>query len=104
MHQAHLRSEDCLFPSRLNCSDHLSTRQYAQIVKAWVTAIGLDENLCGTLTLRRTKVSLVHRRTENLRAVQLLLGLTKLESIGRSPGIEVDDVLEIAEQTGADYP
>lgn len=99
MHQAHLRSEDCLFPSRLQGSDHLSTRQYARIVKAWVIAIGLDPALYGTHTLRRTKASLIYRRTKNLRAVQLLLGHTKLESTVRYLGIEVDDALEMAEQT-----
>ncbi|WP_207869382.1 tyrosine-type recombinase/integrase [Pseudomonas sp. 51_B] len=99
MHQANLRSEDCLFPSRLHGSAHLSTRQYARIVKAWVTAIGLDPALYGTHTLRRTKASLIYRRTKNLRAVQLLLGHTKLESTVRYLGIEVDDALEMAEQT-----
>ncbi|MBI6940128.1 tyrosine-type recombinase/integrase [Pseudomonas putida] len=99
MHQAHLRSEDCLFPSRLHGSDHLSTRQYARIVKAWVTAVGLDPALYGTHTLRRTKASLIYRRTKNLRAVQLLLGHTKLDSTVRYLGIEVDDALEMAEQT-----
>ena len=98
MHQANLRSEDCLFPSRVNGSAHLSTRQYARIVKAWVTAIGLDPALYGTHTLRRTKASLIYRRTKNLRAVQLLLGHTKLESTVRYLGIEVDDALEMAEQ------
>lgn len=99
MHQANLRSQDCLFPSRLHGSAHLSTRQYARIVKAWVTAIGLDPALYGTHTLRRTKASLIYRRTKNLRAVQLLLGHTKLESTVRYLGIEVDDALEMAEQT-----
>ena len=99
MHQAHLRSEDCLFPSRLHGSDYLSTRHYARILKAWVTAIGLDPALYGTHTLRRTKASLIYRRTKNLRAVQLLLGHTKLESTVRYLGIEVDDALEMAEQT-----
>ncbi|WP_454242186.1 tyrosine-type recombinase/integrase [Pseudomonas sp. HLS-6 TE3448] len=97
--QANLRSEDFLFPSRLHSSDHLSTRQYARIVKAWVTAIGLDPTLYGTHTLRRTKASLIYRRTKNLRAVQLLLGHTKLESTVRYLGVEVDDALEMAEQT-----
>lgn len=99
IHQAQLRSEDCLFPSRLRGSDHLSIRQYARIVKAWVTAIGLDPVMYGTHTLRRTKASLIYRRTKNLRAVQLLLGHTKLESTVRYLGIEVDDALEMAEQT-----
>ncbi len=99
MRQVHLRSEDFLFPSRLHASDHLSTRQYARIVKAWVTATGLDPTMYGTHTLRRTKASLIYRRTKNLRAVQLLLGHTKLESTVRYLGIEVDDALEMAEQT-----
>lgn len=99
MRQAHLRNEDFLFPSRLHFSEHLSTRQYARIVKAWVLAIGLDPAMYGTHTLRRTKVSLIYRRTKNLRAVQLLLGHSKLESTVRYLGIEVDDALEMSEQT-----
>lgn len=99
IHQAQLRSEDCLFPSRLHTSEHLSTRQYARIVKGWVKAIGLDPAMYGTHTMRRTKASLIYRRTKNLRAVQLLLGHTKLESTVRYLGIEVDDALEMAEQT-----
>ncbi|OHC14505.1 MAG: integrase, partial [Pseudomonadales bacterium GWC2_63_15] len=99
IHQAQLRGEDCLFPSRLHASEHLSTRQYARIVKAWVTAIGLDPAIYGTHTMRRTKASLIYRRTKNLRAVQLLLGHTKLESTVRYLGIEVDDALDMAEQT-----
>jgi site-specific recombinase XerC len=86
MHLARLRSEDFLFRTRLHGSDHLSTRQYARIVKAWVTAIGLDPTMYGTHTLRRTKASLIYRRTKNLRAVQLLLGHTKLESTVRHLG------------------
>lgn len=96
---AQLRSEDSLFPSRINSAKHLSTRQYARIVKAWVTEIGLDASMYGTHTMRRTKASLIYRRTKNLRAVQLLLGHTKLESTVRYLGIEVDDALEMAEQT-----
>lgn len=67
IHQAQLRSQDCLFPSRLHTSDHLSTRQYARIVKGWVQAIGLDPAMYGTHTMRRTKASLIYRRTKNLR-------------------------------------
>jgi integrase len=80
-------------------SPHLSTRQYARIVEAWVTEIGLDPGAYGTHTMRRTKASLIYRRTKNLRAVQLLLGHSKLESTVRYLGIEVDDALEMAEQT-----
>ena len=96
---AGLRPGDCLFPTRLQASLHLSTRQYARIVHAWVDAIGLEGGSYGTHTMRRTKASLIYRRTRNLRAVQLLLGHTKLESTVRYLGIEVDDALKIAEQT-----
>ena len=94
-----LRSGDFLFPSRVHESPHLSTRQYARIVGSWVQQIGLDPCLYGTHTMRRTKPTLIYRRTKNLRAVQLLLGHTKLESTVRYLGIEVDDALEMAEQT-----
>jgi integrase len=94
-----IHSEDYLFPSRLHASPHLSTRQYARIVRGWIREIGLDASAYGTHTLRRTKASLIYRRTKNLRVVQLLLGHTKLESTVRYLGIEVDDALEISEQT-----
>ena len=71
----------------------------SRIVGSWVTKIGLDAAAYGTHSLRRTKATLIYRRTKNLRAVQLLLGHTKLESTVRYLGIEVDDALEIAEQT-----
>jgi integrase len=90
--------DDYLFPSRVDKSDHISTRQYARIVHRWVSEIGLDTTNYGTHTMRRTKVSIIYRRTKKLRAVQLLLGHTKLESTVRYLGIEVDDALEIAEQ------
>ena len=96
---AHLRPEQFLFPSRVSESPHVSTRQYSRIVGSWVASIDLDPAAYGTHSLRRTKVSLIYRRTRNLRAVQLLLGHTKLESTVRYLGIEVDDALEIAEQT-----
>ncbi len=96
---AHLRPEAFLFPSRVSISPHLSTRRYARIVHRWVAEIGLDGAAYGTHTMRRTKASLIYRRTKNLRAVQLLLGHTKLESTVRYLGIEVDDALEMAEQT-----
>src|SRR4030088_2667783 len=73
------RSDDYLFPSRLHDSPHLSTRQYARIVRGWVREIGLDSSAYGTHTMRRTKASLIYRRTKNLRVVQLLLGHTKLD-------------------------
>ena len=94
-----LKSDAFLFPSRIHNSVHLSTRQYARIVNDWVVEIGLDPTSYGTHTMRRTKPTLIYRRTKNLRAVQLLLGHTKLESTVRYLGIEVDDALEMAEQT-----
>jgi len=76
----------------------MTTRQYGRLVAEWIAAIGLDPHLFGTHSLRRTKATLIYRRTGNLRAVQLLLGHTKIESTVRYLGIEVDDALAIAEQ------
>ena len=97
--QAALKSDDFLFPSRLHDSPHLGTRQYARILGHWVDELGLDRSEYGTHSIRRTKATLIYRRTKNLRAVQLLLGHSKLESTVRYLGIEVDDALEISEQT-----
>jgi integrase len=97
--QAQLRSEDFLFPSRLHESEHLDTRQYARILDGWVAELGLDPASYGTHSMRRTKATMIYRRTKNLRAVQLLLGHSKLESTVRYLGIEVDDALELSEQT-----
>ena len=96
---ANLRSDGFLFPSRVRESAHLSTRQYARIVDGWVTEMGLDETAYGTHSLRRTKPTLIYRRTKNLWAIQILLGHSKLESTVRYLGVEVDDALELAEQT-----
>jgi integrase len=76
----------------------ITTRQYARLVSRWVASIGLDRHVFGTHSLRRTKATLIYRRTGNLRAVQLLLGHRKIESTVRYLGIEVDDALAIAEQ------
>lgn len=98
-----VRSNDSggyLFPSRVHHpSGHLSRRQYARLVLEWASLIGLDPTSYGTHSLRRTKASLIHKRTGNLRAVQILLGHTKLESTVRYLGIEVEDALTISEQT-----
>jgi integrase len=85
-----LRATDYLFPSRVRNGTPLSRRQYGRIVDKWITSIGLDPAGYGTHTMRRTKPTLIYRRTKNLRAVQLLLGHTKLESTVRYLGIEVD--------------
>ncbi len=95
---ANLADGAYLFPSRIHRSPHLSTRQYARIVESWVSSIGLDSAAYGTHTLRRTKATLIYRQTKNLRAVQLLLGHSKLDSTVRYLGIEIDDALEISEQ------
>lgn len=87
-----------LFPSNRNTSKHLSTRQYARIVHRWVASIGLDANAYGTHSMRRTKAAQIYKKTGNLRAVQILLGHTKLESTVRYLGVEIDDALRIAEQ------
>jgi integrase len=99
INHAELMSDDYLFKSRNRVSSHLSTRQYARRVDAWVRDIGLDPAEYGTHSMRRTKASLIYRRTKNLRAVQILLGHTKMESTVKYLGIEVDDALELAEQT-----
>ncbi len=88
---------DWLFPSRKDRRKHLSTRQYARLVDNWVQSIGLQRSAYGTHTMRRTKATLIYRKTGNLRAVQLLLGHTKIDSTVRYLGIEVEDALELAE-------
>ena len=93
-----LSGSDFLFHSRLASSARLSTRQYARLVQGWVGSIGLNPATYGTHSLRRTKVSMIYRKTGNLRAVQLLLGHTKLESTVRYLGVEVDDALALSEQ------
>ena len=92
------RPGEFLFTSRRNPDRCMSTRQYARLVSEWIEGIGLDPHFFGTHSLRRTKATLIYRRTGNLRAVQLLLGHTKIESTVRYLGIEVDDALAIAEQ------
>ena len=92
------KPSDFLFYGRRGIGQHITTRQYARLVSEWVARIGLDPHLFGTHSLRRTKATLIYRRTGNLRAVQLLLGHTKIESTVRYLGIEVDDALSIAEQ------
>jgi len=87
-----------LFAGRGDPPRHLTTRQYARLLSEWLKSVGLDPTVYGTHSLRRTKATLIYKRTGNLRAVQLLLGHTKIESTVRYLGVEVDDALEIAEQ------
>lgn len=92
-------TDEFLFPSRLSRCDHIGTRQYARLVDEWVGAIGLDSSEYGTHSLRRTKASLIYKRTGNLRAVQLLLGHTKIESTVRYLGVDIEDALALSEGT-----
>ena len=94
----HFAERDFLFPSRVRARPQMSTRQYGRIVDKWVSSIGLDPKRYGTHSMRRTKASQVYKKTGNIRAVQLLLGHTKLESTVGYLGIEVDDALAISEQ------
>lgn len=86
-----------MWPGRIHERLHISTRQYARLVRKWVTSIGLEPSAYGTHSLRRTKVAQIYRKTGNLRAVQLLLGHTKMDSTVRYLGVELEDALTIAE-------
>lgn len=90
---------DFVFPSRVNRAGHLSTRQYARLVDEWVSAVGLNTREFGTHSLRRTKASLIYKATGNLRAVQILLGHSKIENTIRYLGVDIDDALTLAERT-----
>lgn len=87
-----------MFPSRFHDRPHISTRQYGRLVRDWVTAIGLEPSGYGTHSMRRTKAAEIYRKTGNLRAVQLLLGHTKVDSTVRYLGVELEDALSIAER------
>jgi len=98
LRQTARKAGDFLFGGRGHSSGGLTTRQYARLVSTWISSIGLDLLKFGTHSLRRTKATLIYRRTGNLRAVQLLLGHTKIESTIRYLGIEIDDAIEIAQK------
>ena len=87
-----------MFPSRVHNQPHLTARQYARIVHGWIESAGMESSAYGTHSLRRTKAAQIYRKTGNLRAVQLLLGHSKIESTVRYLGIEVDDALTLSEQ------
>jgi integrase len=91
--------EDFVFPSRVDHAHHISTRQYARLVDEWVTGIGLRPANYGTHSLRRTKASIIYKQTGNLRAVQILLGHTKIESTVRYLGVDIEDALTLSEGT-----
>ena len=87
-----------LWPGRFHDRLHISTRQYARIMKEWVASIGLEPSAYGTHSMRRTKVALIYKKTGNLRAVKLLLGHSKMDSTVRYLGVELNDALEISER------
>ena len=87
------------FPSRVDHTGHLSTRQYARLVDEWVDAVGLRRAEYGTHSLRRTKASMIYKATGNLRAIQILLGHTKIENTVRYLGVDIEDALILAERT-----
>ncbi len=91
--------DDYAFPSRIDHTEHLSTRQYARLVDEWVTAIGLRRAEYGTHSLRRTKAAMIYKATGNLRAIQILLGHTKIENTVRYLGVDIEDALILAERT-----
>lgn len=91
--------DDYAFPSRIDHSAHISRRQYARLVDEWVGAIGLRPEEYGTHSLRRTKASIIYKATGNLRAVQILLGHTKIENTVRYLGVDMEDALALAEGT-----
>lgn len=91
--------DDYVFPSRVDPTGHVSTRQYARLVNEWVTGVALMRSGYGTHSLRRTKASIIYRATGNLRAVQILLGHSKIENTVRYLGIDVEDALALAENT-----
>ncbi len=92
-----LQPHDWLFPSRKNPNKHLTTRQYARLVDHWISSIDLPRSSYATHSMRRTKATLIYRKSGNLRAVQLLLGHTKIDSTVRYLGVEVEDALALAE-------
>ena len=87
--------DDFAFPSRTDQTDHISTRQYARLVAEW----GLRREDYGTHSLRRTKASIIYKQTGNLRAIQILLGHTKIESTVRYLGVDIEDALALSEGT-----
>lgn len=97
MNEPLMIGSEYLWPGRFHERLHISTRQYARLVREWVKSIGLEPSAYGTHSMRRTKVAQIYRKTSNLRAVQLLLGHTKMDSTVRYLGVELEDALAIAE-------
>ena len=99
LHQAQLKSGDYLFPSQRLAFQPMSYSHYRKIIKYWAAKLGLDENAYGTHSMRRTKVTLIYAKAKNIRAVQLLLGHTKIDNTIRYLGIEIEDAIKLSEDT-----
>ncbi|MGJ8530311.1 tyrosine-type recombinase/integrase [Maritalea sp.] len=97
IHQPLMVGHGFLWPGRFHDRPHISTRQYARMLKNWVQSIGLEASVYGTHSMRRTKVAQIYKKTGNLRAVQLLLGHTKMDSTVRYLGVDLEDALTISE-------
>ena len=92
-----MSGHEYLWPGRFHDRPHISTRQYARMLKSWIKSIGLEPSAYGTHSMRRTKVAQIYKKTGNLRAVQLLLGHTKMDSTVRYLGVDLEDALAISE-------
>lgn len=90
-----MSGHEYLWPGRFHDRQHISTRQFARLLKSWVRSIGLEPSAYGTHSMRRTKVAQIYEKTGNLRAVQLLLGHTKMDSTVRYLGVDLEDALTI---------
>ncbi|MEP3439579.1 MAG: tyrosine-type recombinase/integrase [Hoeflea sp.] len=97
IHHPMMIGHEYLWPGRFHDRPHISTRQYARLLKGWVKSIGLEPSAYGTHSMRRTKVAQIYKKTGNLRAVQLLLGHTKMDSTVRYLGVDLEDALSISE-------
>ena len=99
LHDAQLQSNDYLFSSARRSNQHISYSHYSKIIKSWARQLGLDEQSYGTHSMRRTKATLIYAKTKNIRAVQLLLGHTKIDNTIRYLGIEIEDAIKLSEDT-----
>ncbi len=93
-----LKPTDYLFPSPRKVNQPLSYSYYRRIIRSWALALGHNPDLYGTHSLRRTKATLIYQKTKNIRAIQLLLGHTKIENTIKYLGVELEDALRLSEE------
>lgn len=94
-----LSANDFIFQSERRNNQPISYSYYRTIIRSWAEQLGLDADLYGTHSMRRTKATLVYARTKNIRAVQLLLGHTKIDNTIRYLGIEIEDAIKLSRET-----